>query len=249
MLPQTISKALATVSAVLILLAIAPSISMADSADVVAHIEGKPVTRAELARDGISNSAEFEGMQLFRIALGTLLKRYAAEHAETVPTDAQVSQYEAHLDEFMKSEREAWAQREKELKLRLDEKGLSQKERAEAEDELKLYESLRKSERQRAESKESSRNVSRQMLSYWMTNRALYRQYGGRVIFQQAGPEPIDAYAMLIEERQTAGTIKIMDKSLLPGFWKYIKDEKMHSFLDNDEETRRLMLSDWWLDE
>ena len=38
------------------------------------------------------------------------------------------------------------------------------------------------------------RAVARQFIQAFKVNQSLYAEYGGRVLFQQAGPEPIDAY-------------------------------------------------------
>ena len=39
----------------------------------------------------------------------------------------------------------------------------------------------------------------------WKINQALYRKYGGRVAFQQAGAEPVDAYRDFLKEQETKG--------------------------------------------
>jgi hypothetical protein len=64
----------------------------------------------------------------------------------------------------------------------------------------------------------------------WKINRALYQQYGGRIGFQQGGPEPLDAYRKFLEERQAAGDFSIDDPSLAAEFWRYYRDDSIHSF-------------------
>ena len=32
------------------------------------------------------------------------------------------------------------------------------------------------------------------MIEQWKASQSLYKKYGGRVVFQQTGPEPLDAY-------------------------------------------------------
>jgi hypothetical protein len=40
---------------------------------------------------------------------------------------------------------------------------------------------------------ETRRQMGYSMIRQWKLNREIYRQYGGRVIYQQLGPEPLDA--------------------------------------------------------
>jgi hypothetical protein len=54
-------------------------------------------------------------------------------------------------------------------------------------------------------------SVARMTVRNWKVNKALYEKYGGRVIFQQAGNEPIDAYRALIEELDKTNAIEILD--------------------------------------
>ena len=72
--------------------------------------------------------------------------------------------------------------------------------------------------------------MARSIIYHWKLNRALYRQYGGRVIFQQLGPEPLDAYRHYLEERLAAGDFRIHDASLEEPFWRYFTDDSLHSF-------------------
>lgn len=74
------------------------------------------------------------------------------------------------------------------------------------------------------------RDMARAMIRQWKLNRALYRQYGGRIVFQQLGPEPLDTYRQYLEERQAAGDFEITDAQLAAQFWRYFTDDAMHSF-------------------
>ena len=44
-----------------------------------------------------------------------------------------------------------------------------------------------------AQVEQMRRDMGRAMIRQWKLNRALYQQYGGRFIYQQLGPEPLDA--------------------------------------------------------
>ena len=74
------------------------------------------------------------------------------------------------------------------------------------------------------------RDMGRAMIRQWKLNRALYQQYGGRIIYQQLGPEPLDAYRQYLEERQAAGDFTIHQKAFEEAFWRYFVDDAMHDF-------------------
>jgi hypothetical protein len=91
------------------------------------------------------------------------------------------------------------------------------------------------------------RDMGRAMIQQWKLNQALHAQYGGRIIFQQLGPEPLDAYRQFLEERQAAGDFKILDKSIEPEFWRYFTDDSMHSFYQagSDAEATAFATPPW----
>lgn len=81
----------------------------------------------------------------------------------------------------------------------------------------------------------------------WKINRALYQQYGGRVIFQQGGPEPLDAYRKFLEESQAKGAFRIVNPELEAGFWRYYRDESIHSFYPpGSADEREALATPWW---
>ena len=46
------------------------------------------------------------------------------------------------------------------------------------------------------------------MIRQWKINKALYKTYGGRIIYQQLGPEPLDAYRQYFEERNIDANVE-----------------------------------------
>jgi hypothetical protein len=81
----------------------------------------------------------------------------------------------------------------------------------------------------------------------WKINRALYRQYGGRIVFQQGGPEPLDAYRRFLEEARARGDFEIVDAGLEAGFWRYYVTDAIHSFYrpGSPEEARAFAEPPW----
>jgi hypothetical protein len=67
-------------------------------------------------------------------------------------------------------------------------------------------------------------------IEQWMINKALYQQYGGRIIYQQGGPEPLDAVRNYLKEQQQNGAFKILVKSFEAPFWEYFVNDSKHDF-------------------
>ena len=90
--------------------------------------------------------------------------------------------------------------------------------------------------------------VARAFIEQWMINKALYQQYGGRIIFQQTGPEPLDAMRDFLKEQQQKGAFKILEKSFEAPFWEYfVNDSKYSFFKQGSEEEKQAFDKPWWL--
>ena len=91
------------------------------------------------------------------------------------------------------------------------------------------------------------RDMGRAMIRQWKLNRALYEQYGGRIIYQQLGPEPLDAYRRFLEEREAAGDFTLHDPAFKDTFWGYFTDEARHAFYasGSPEEAAAFKIPFW----
>ncbi len=98
---------------------------------------------------------------------------------------------------------------------------------------------------EQAQADTMQREMARSLIAHWKTNRALYEEYGGRVIGQQMGPEPLDAYRQFLEEQQAAGSFAINDPEVEASFWRYFRTDSMHSFLDDDAAARAFDTPPW----
>ncbi len=83
--------------------------------------------------------------------------------------------------------------------------------------------------------------MARSIIRQWKLNRALYHQYGGRIIFQQFGPEPLDAYRRFLEERQNAGDFTIEEHAFEAEFWRYFTDDSIHTFFEEGSEAEAMV--------
>jgi hypothetical protein len=98
-----------------------------------------------------------------------------------------------------------------------------------------------------AEDRAARLEIAGAFILQWKINRALHQQYGGRIIFQQGGPEPLDAYRKFLEERQAAGDFSIEDPALAAEFWRYYRDDSIHSFFEpgSAEEAKAFGAEPW----
>lgn len=89
------------------------------------------------------------------------------------------------------------------------------------------------------------RDMTRSIIRQWKINQRLYGEYGGRVIYQQLGPEPLDAYRRFLEERQRAGAFTIIEKSFEAPFWSYFTDDALHTFFEPGSEASAFSTPPW----
>ncbi len=85
--------------------------------------------------------------------------------------------------------------------------------------------------------KKGRREISEQWVASWKMNKALYENYGGRVIFQQAGIEPIDAYRAQLKDIREKGDLKIVKpeyEDVFAEFERYL--DMGHNFLDESDD-------------
>ncbi len=90
-------------------------------------------------------------------------------------------------------------------------------------------------------------DMARAIIRQWKINKALYAQYGGRITYQQLGPEPLDAYRKFLEQRRAEGAFRIHDPSLAEEFWRYFTDESIHDFMEpsGPDAARAFKIPPW----
>jgi hypothetical protein len=172
--------------------------------------------------------------------------------AEEVETFASLSRARraGRLDESL-------AQRE-DLRKKLATGDLSPRKRDQLEKHLATIEKLIAHEREQREwaktvpnydeiQRRSSERVARYTIRAWKVNKALYEKYGGRVIFQQAGYEPVDAYRALIADVEKQNAVELLDPSFRTPF------ARMREYLDMGHNYLPKAAGDeyfakpWWL--
>lgn len=101
-----------------------------------------------------------------------------------------------------------------------------------------------------AEDQAAREQIAAAFILQWKINRALYEQYGGRIIYQQGGPEPLDAYRKFLDESAARGDFAIVNEDLEAGFWRYYREESIHDFFEpgSAEEARAFADPPWLAD-
>lgn len=97
------------------------------------------------------------------------------------------------------------------------------------------------------EEREARERIATSFIRQWKVNGMLYRQYGGRIIYQQGGPEPLDAYRKFLEDNMARGDFRIDDAVLDESFWRYYRNHTLHSFYKSGsrEEMQAFSLPPW----
>lgn len=97
-----------------------------------------------------------------------------------------------------------------------------------------------------AADKEAVTAASRQMARRWTIDKALFERFGGRVVFQQAGVEPVDAWLALIDESLASGSFEILDPDYEGMF------AELRAYIDADGdlleagESAEIYSRPWW---
>jgi hypothetical protein len=191
-----------------------------------APVAGRVLGRAIHTRDG-------EELQYY--VMKDLFDRYAHDQGIGV-SSAEIDDYLTRARAAMARDRQEALAKRDELTRRLAAGKLGEAERAALAQDLKNQEMLIEGlagadgRNDSAEDKAARAQIAEAFILQWKVNRALHQQYGGRIVYQQTGPEPLDARRRFLEDRQAKGDFTILDKQLEPGFWGYFRTDSIHDF-------------------
>ena len=223
---------------------------------------GTPVAQAEPAGAGPQPAAQALGTEirtsdpeeLRYLILRPLTDRYAAERGIEATPD-EIDGYLARIAAVAEQDRRERDARLAEIERQLATPALAEDPRAALTAERGRLQQLRRdldsspaTPQEAAEEAQARRTVAAAFVRQWKLNRALYQDYGGRIIFQQGGPEPLDAYRRFLEEQQKRGAFAIADSELEAAFWRYYRDDTIHSFYPaGSAEEAKAFQTPWWL--
>jgi hypothetical protein len=132
-----------------------------------------------------------------------------------------------------------------ELKRKLMAPDVSNEDKAKIMEELSTYDQHVATLRE-ALARDVPESIARTVIVAWKTERELYRQYGGRAIFQQFGIEALDARRRLFEEAEKKGDIKFDDNGVRHLFYYY--SNMKHTFIDK-EKAARMFEQPWFFND
>jgi hypothetical protein len=213
--------------------------------DVVAQLHGKPILRSEVPH----------GSALLGRILSPLLEDFAREQkvrVSSVEAAASIAKSRKRMEEETKGR----PARIVALQTEAGGACTTEERRRQIEDEIATLRNLIRYDQEARTRNSNDADAARRaegevtthVLRQYKINQALYKRYGGRVIFQQFGPEPLDAYKAFLLEQQAKGAFTILDKSLESAFWEYLTNEQMHTFFP-EENARELMTTAWWMND
>jgi pyruvate/2-oxoglutarate dehydrogenase complex dihydrolipoamide acyltransferase (E2) component len=235
-----ISIAIVAVAAIPALSQTNESKAVAPDKDTIAVVLGKTITIKDKDR-------------LNELIFGALLEQYAKEN-KIEPTEAELDAFVQKTEEMKKQHHAKFEKDRDNLLKELKSKSLTEHERTEKTSRLKTLENILKASKEvdeKAKGMEEKmqmmrRNMARHFVKSWKINKSLYEKYGGRIIFQQAGVEPLDAYREFLKEQEKKGAFKIFGKDYEISFWKYFINDSMHTFYLK-EDGAKFMKTPWWL--
>lgn len=207
---------------------------------VIAMVLGKKITAGE--KD-----------QLNGLIFGSLLEQYAKDN-KLEPTQAELDDFVRRTEDKEKQQQVNFQSDKIKLAKELKSSSLSAQEREQKASQLKTIEIILKATGEANEMTKAmdeqmrpmKRQMAQQFVMSWKVNKALYAKYGGRVIFQQTGAEPIDAYRDFLRDQEKAGRFQIIDKQYESGFWRYFTSDAGHKFA-NKEDGAKLINTRWWM--
>jgi hypothetical protein len=208
--------------------------------DVIAEVLGKKIT--------VENKNNFDSL-----IINALLEQFEMEN-NLKPTAEELDTFIMKQEEREKQQQLQFEKQRSRLLTELKVNTLSEQERKDKESELQTTESYLTNSRMNKEKWKGqeeqirimTRNLAEQFVKMWKINKALYAKYGGRVIFQQVGAEPVDAYRDFLKEQEKKGAFQFIDKTYEASFWRYFTNDAIHSFYKKAEGAR-FINTPWWM--
>lgn len=200
---------------------------------IIAEIQGRNITLSEKNK-------------LTSLIFGELLKQFAEKNKIEV-TESEIDAFVNKIYDGMKVQILKLEENHKKIISELNDTSLNESDRKLKEMNLQMTEKRLKSLISEIQPpiKEETRQLAIGMIKSWKTNKALYEIYGGRVIFQQNGVEPLDAYRDFLIDHEKKGSFRFMDKDSEMLFWKYFLSEN-HRFYSK-EAGEKFIYTPWWL--
>jgi len=223
------------------------------SGDTESKASVDPNSIAVVLGTGIARS---EADDMTGIILGKLTDQFIEEH-RLKASDAEVDAFLGAMKRFRAQDEIDWEERRAEMLEELKSPSLDEHDRRITQAQLETLESNMQTSRELEVQREGpdsekleefERRFASSTVTRWKMHRELYKKYGGRVIFQQFGNEPVDAYRDFLREKEAEGAFEILDKKYEEEFWDYFVNDGSHMFI-SEEAGEEAMTTPWWLAE
>jgi hypothetical protein len=197
----------------------------------VGSVLGKSITANDIGLSTVidpdvqfdaSDSARWELMQRIVMEFGKPVSDRFVKEQKIAATADEIAQFKKTMRAQNERQLREMADRVAEIKSKLSSPDLVADAKAKLEQEQQLYQRTLSSLSETAK-RETPDEIAQAFIVAWKTERDLHRAYGGRVIFQQAGPEALDARRMLYEKAEKKGDLKFDDPGVRHLFYYYSK--------------------------
>lgn len=219
-----------------------------DATHAVATVLGKNITLNELDEAPPSDDPAMRQKMRENHLRGLVWSAVFADYAKqrnVEPTAAEIESHilnHARLQQQMRAERE---QQRKILQSALQSADLASARRAQLTQQLQVLDSLLAFDAKREVElhdpskqkihEQAQHRVATHWVRQWKLNQVLYREFGGRIVFQQAGWEPIDAYRQLLTRYLDNKKLRFAEAQWQAAAFSYFE----HRFVYADETKAR----------
>lgn len=239
--------------------------AVADPNDKVATVLGRDIFRREidppeswyeqrakyLAKNGHTKGFESEEgyrrAKLWKLIWGPLVERFGGKQ-DAEPTDEELQEFTKRYRQSREYRAEKNQKRLEQLKSEVEtrEKLLAsnpqppmakdiEKQLDKLQKEIKTIETTMENDRKSGDETQETFLV-RWYVGNWKGQQWYYRRYGGRVIYQQLGPEALDGMRDFLKEQESKDRFAIYDDKCKSLLWDYFTNDKSHVFAPNPEQ-------------
>ncbi len=210
------------------------SVQISHAEELVARIYGQPIYRSDIsiskeAKEGWKKSrTEKEIKEELEILERLLLSKIIFDKAFS---------YTFGENSYTPTEKETQAYLEAKQRIEIESK---YKDKYKYINELKSSMTL---DQRKAEDEEQYK-MAQLEVRRWKIDKCLYQKYGGRILYQQAGLEPVDAYRMLIIDINKGGQVEIISPEFRSILSPPIISEKQ--IFMNEKDAKTAFDQPWW---
>jgi hypothetical protein len=217
----------------------------------VGSIFGKPVTAADIGltmpidpavRFDSRDADQWELMSRIMTTFGDPIVNRFVNRQKIEATVDEIAKFQSNSRKKDERNVREWEARLLELKKKLAASNLSNEDKAKLEEERAMLQRFVAANRELG-TYDVPEVLTRMFIVAWKTERELQRVYGGRVIFQQAGPEALDARRRLFEQAEKDGDVTFGDAGVRHLFYYYYENMR-HTGIDEKALERP-----WFIDE